>query len=154
MKRRNFLGLFGAAVTAPALSMAAPAISGNVAARATAHAQKYPFVSALGLSKSLGLSAAQAEHVLLTLSRKGLIGKINSYASGAVHARSCVYQPVDAVVAQMAKAKQAAHAAKAKRMSQAQVDTQGMKSDLSALVAHLRKVCVDNGMTLDPRCFA
>lgn len=154
MKRRNFIGLFGAAMAAPVLPAAAPAVSANVAALATAHAQKYPFVSALGLSKGLGLSLSQAEQVLLSLSRKGLIGQINTYASGAVHARSCVYQPADAVLAQMAKAKDAGRAANAKRLARSQSDKPSMTVDLSDLLNHLRQVCVDNGISLGPRCYA
>ena len=146
--------MIGAAVAAPALPAAAPAVSAKVAALATAHAQRYPFVSALGLSKGIGVSFSQAEQVLLSLSRKGLVGPVNTYASGAVHASSNVYKHAVAGMVQAADAREARRAAKAKRLAQRQMDQATMQVDLSRLLAHLRTVCIDNGMTLSPRCFA
>lgn len=154
MMRRNFLGLFGAAVVAPAMPIAAPAIRANVAGLAAAHAKKYPFVSVMGLSKSIGVTTAQAEQVLYSLSRKGLVGQVQTCASGAVHAGSQVYQPAAATLAKAAQAREARQAAKAQRLAQRQIDRAAMKVDLSDFIAHLRHVCIDNGMTLSPRCFA
>jgi len=113
------MGLFGAAVAAPALPLASPAISAKAAGLAAAHAQKYPFVSVIGLSNSIGVSTAQAESLLLSLSRKGLVGQVQTCASGAIHAGS-----------------------------------PAMQVDLSRLLAHVRTVCIDNGIALSPRCFA
>jgi len=74
MKRRSFLGLFGAAVAAPAIPMAAPAGYSSAAYKvAMAHAKRFPVISVAGLSKRGDLSMTQAEALIkeLCAARKG-----------------------------------------------------------------------------------
>lgn len=155
MRRRNFLGLLGAALAAPMMPAASSAAG---AARTTygaaiAHAQKYPMVSIAGMSKRVGVSTQQAEALLRRMSSEGLIGKLKITAPGRIHAPSKIFTNETYQMIQTAKL-QKEHAARMKAhrdMVQAQPEARA-GTDLTQMITHLRKICTAQGMTLAPRC--
>ncbi len=148
MKRRTFLSIFGAATVAPALpALASP--SPAMLQMATAHAAKFPHVSVMGLSHRLGVSATEAEALLHDMSNRGLIGKLRIDGTRPIYASSKVYTPPEGSLIHQAQQQKARQAAR----REARLETAEPKSltvDISRLLAHLRQLCADQGMTLRP----
>jgi len=142
MKRRSFIGMIGAALAAPALPMAAPAAGYSRATYGLAvlHARTRAHVSARGLSYCLKVSTAQAEAMVAEMSAKGLVRPI---AGGSVRAVSNILNPgvwgtASASVAKPSPAQQP--------KINLQMPSQG--TDLSAMMAHLHKLCRARGMVI------
>ena len=155
MKRRGFLQMLGAAVAAPMMPAAGTAMPANIGGLAAAHAKTYPFVSATGLSKRLGLSISQAQKVLLDLSNRGLVGEVTVCGTGPAHAASKVFVPCEESLIRLAQARKAARDVRAAKLKKAAREAAcQMQVDLTALMRHLQGVCVGNGMALQPRAIA
>ncbi|MCO4848258.1 MAG: hypothetical protein KC448_09840 [Yoonia sp.] len=156
LRRRNFLGLFGAAIAAPMIPVAAPAagFSRTTYELAIAHAQKYPQVSVRGLVARLGMSNTQANAVITQMSSDGVLGVLNPTRPGTVHAASKVYtNPVwSRASAKLADPKVRANPKPDYTSQSAQAKTRYADVDLSDMLAHLRGLCVSKGMTLSPLC--
>jgi hypothetical protein len=154
LRRRNFLGLFGAAIAAPLIPVAAPAagFSQSAYGLAIVHAQKYPLVSVRGLVTRLGMSKTQANAVIRQMSSEGLLGALNPTRPGTVHAASKIdTNPVwSSASAKLAKSKMKANPNSGSSSSLAQAKARYTDVDLSDMLAHLRGLCVSNGMTLSP----
>ena len=146
LKRRGFMGLLGAALAAPVMPMAAPQIGPQIRALAKAHARNFPQVSALGLSRTMDLPMAQAQRVLLELSRKGLVGPVSEAASGPISAASRVFRPVAAITGP-AVSQNVASATRAPTPTHA---PQGA-ANLSAMLRHLHRICRNQGIIVQPR---
>ena len=142
MKRRNFIGMLGAALAAPAIPMAAQAAGYSRATYGLAvlHARTRAHVSARGLSYCLKVSAAQAEAMVAEMSANGLVRPI---AGGSVRAVSNILNPSVWGTAGVAKAKPTPS-------QQPKVDLriQSHGPDLSALMAHLHKLCRARGFVV------
>ena len=161
MKRRNFLSLIGAATVAPALPAAAFRPTPALMAAATTHAQTYPYVSVMGVSRRIGVSVTEAENLMTALSREGVIGNLRlNGGARPVYASSKIYVPTHGSAMEAARLQKAKHSAAKKvreakaRAAQAQAKAKTMSVDLGDMLAHLRDLCVSQGMVLHPRCFA
>lgn len=156
LRRRNFLGLFGAVIAAPLIPVAAPAagFSQSAYGLAIAHAQKYPLVSVRGLVARLGTSKTQANAVIRQMSAEGLLGALNPTRPGTVHAASKIYtNPVwSGASAKLAKSRMKAKPKSGSSSSSTQAKARYADVDLSDMLAHLRGLCVSNRMTLSPLC--
>lgn len=145
MKRRSFLSLLGAALTAPVIPASAGA--SGLSARAALHARTYPCVSAVGLSRGLGVPMTQAQALLRDLSAKGLVGPVSHAGTGPIYAASEVYRPaVEAAV----RSVQVTRAAKAQKFGWASPATHPPQDWLS----YLRCMCESHGYALSPRALA
>lgn len=146
MKRRKFLGLFGSAFAAPLLptpAVAASATYSKVALRgAIKHAQTRGSFSVWGLANAVKVPVAQAEAMMTDLAKRGILGPLQGTTFGGRWATSNVLMR-DTFAA--AKAIQHSNVAQSATHKHAE-------PDLSTLLAHLQRVCVDYGMTLHPRC--
>ncbi|MEY1554172.1 hypothetical protein AB3Y40_00925 [Yoonia sp. R2331] len=152
MKRRGFLGMFGAAIAAPIM----PAMGGTVATAATYnrytfglavfHARTRAHVSARGLAYCLKVTVPQAEAMIGEMSAKGMVRPVLGAAGGHVRAVSNILTP-DAWGLERT-ARQARARARQKRLAEARGDA----PESSAMMAHLHRMCVDYGLTLSPRC--
>ncbi len=163
MRRRSFLGLFGAAIAAPALPAAAPAVGYSRASYglAVAHAQKYPLVSIKGLIKRVGLSPTQAEAVFQKMSADGLLGVAYRTRVGTCHATSKIctneaWRVVGTTGGSTVTTKQPASSKVASDRPAAEVPhrTKAMHLDvkLDDMLAHLHDLCLSCGMPLSPKC--
>ena len=156
MRRRSFLGLFGAALAAPALPMAAPAAGYSQASYglAVAHAQKYPLVSVMGLTKRIGLSPTQAQAVIQKMSAEGVLGAINPLRPGTAHAVSnvCTNDAWRAVCANKAHPIAKADFKTGPSVKTAKPCKGFGDVDLTDMFAHLHDMCLSKGMALSPRC--
>lgn len=90
MKRRSFLGMFGAALATPAL----PAIA-NISgysraayARALIHAKTRHHLSARGIAHCLGVPRRQAEGMIAEMTKSGLVRPVTGGAGVHVRATS------------------------------------------------------------------
>lgn len=145
MKRRSFINLLGAALSAPAM----PALAvtpANLTSLAAAHARKYPFVSAVGLSRGLEVPLKQAQALLLDLSNTGVVGPVSSCGTGPIHASSKVFRPIAPV-----SAAQASRAAKQVRDKTAAPEISETHKVAKDWVAHLQNLCADSGLTLSEK---
>ena len=148
MKRRGFLGLIGAALATPLMPTMGAAGAGYSRATygmAVLHARTRHHVSARGLAHCLKVSTPQAKAMLGEMASSGLVKPITGGAGVHVRAVSNILQPTAAGLTQGAKAKR-------DRAGQQTQDPQTAPSNLNALMAHLHHMCVDNGITLHPRC--
>lgn len=153
MKRRKFLGLFGAAVAAPLAPMPTMASSSAVYSKsalhaAIIHAQSRVSFSVWGLAQTLGVSAQQAEALMTELAKRGTLGPLQGTTFGGRWANSNILRRETAVAVQQA-ARKAAHS-----KSEPTFQSGKAEPDLSLLITHLRNLCLDQGMTLHPRCAA
>jgi hypothetical protein len=154
MKRRNFLGMLGAAIAAPMMPMATSAAgySRTTYELAIAHAKKYPLVSVSGMSKRIGISTPEANAIINKMSSEGMLGVINPTRPGTVRASSKIFvnnvypiRPTSEARAQEPAPKSEPH-----RIRAASQDT---NANIDLMLAHLRGLCVQRGMTLSARCY-
>jgi len=151
MRRRSFLGMFGAAIAAPAIPMAAPASYSNAAFKvAVAHAKRFPVLSVAGLSKLGGLSQVQAEAMIRELASQGMVKLVGPSRTGTVRAASkiLVNDPWG-----IARTKQPQNVAKVREKTSHTKPQTGPR-DIAPWLAHLHDLCRVQGMTLSQRCFA
>jgi len=147
MKRRRFLGMFSGAIAAPALplpTMAQSAYSQSAWNTAVATARSSAALSVNGMSHVLKISPAATEALMRDMVRKGILNPIVGPYHGGMWASSKVMKAGN--IAAIHKAQQAARRELAKE--------ENTKSRAGDWISHLQKICVDNGMTLHPRCFA
>jgi hypothetical protein len=154
MKRRGFLGLFGAAIAVPALPFAAPVTPAVVYSRSTyglavLHARTRPHVTARGIAHCLKLPKSQASAMMAEMIESKLITPITGAADGSMRATSNILINDPWGLERTSAARQTT-ADQAKR--HAKVQQPEVKIDL--LLAHLRDLCTQQGMTLSRRCFA
>lgn len=158
MKRRNFLSLIGAATVAPALPTVALGPSPEMMSAATVHAQTYPYVSVMGLSRRVGVSVPEAENLMHAMSRKGIIGPMRINGARPVYAGSQVFVPPHSTAMEAARMQRTKHNAakkiRADKTRAAKAQSAKTRVDISDLMAHLHALCVSRGMTLHPRCLA
>jgi len=154
MKRRKFLGMFGAAIAAPLAPMPAmgAATSGAVYSKsvfhaAIIHAQSRVSFSVWGLAQTLGVPVATAEAVMSDMTKRGIIGPLQGTTFGGRWANSNILLRETAASAQAAQQAQ-------ERNTKTQSHHSKSEPDLGLLLAHLRDLCLKNGMTLSPRCAA
>lgn len=150
MQRRKFLGLFGSAVAAPMMPLPAMAQAGYSQTAwntAVATARGSAAVSVNGMARALGLSPAMAETLMRDMVGKGMLSPLSGTRHGGVWAASKLMKPINIAAAQ--KAQQVARNQAASDRSDAKA--QAKPSDW---ISHLQKICVNNGMDLQPRCFA
>ena len=154
MKRRSFLGMFGAAIATPAL----PAFSGaagvsysrSAYGMAVIHARTRHHVSARGIAHCLKVSLPQAHAMISEMSAGGLVKPV--MGGGGVHVRavSNILQPsVIGMRTAGAEAKKRV-AERARVQSRERRTVKGVGQN--AMVGHLHHMCVSNGHTLHPRC--
>jgi hypothetical protein len=147
MKRRNFLAMMGAAAATPALPGGVPSLAPKLKALGVAHAKKFPFVSRMGMSKRLKISDDQAQELLGYLNRQGIVGPLNSSATGLSSGPSRTFRPAP-VKTSMAEAQRA----KAKAAREKALEAKAQRH--SDLMAYLRVLCVEHGVELHPRVMA
>lgn len=142
--------MFGAAIAAPALPMAAPAHAPAAYSRymyglAVFHARTRAHVSARGLALGLKVSKSQATAMIAEMTTDRLVKPVG-LSGGNVRAVSNILKP-DAWGLNQAARKQRSDTRKAKH---------AVKRDpnISPLMAHLHQICRDAGFTLHPRCMA
>ena len=142
--------MLGAAVAAPALPMAAaPAPVAAVYNRytyglAVFHARTHAQVTAAGIAKRLKVTPAQAKAMISEMSSAGLVKPVGLTGSN-VRAVSNILKP-DAWGLDAHARKQRMAERKAKRKVKAP------EHNVTDMIAQLRQMCVDYGMTLHPRC--
>jgi hypothetical protein len=144
LKRRSFLAVFGAAIAAPALPMAAPTHASAAYSRymyglAVFHARTRAYVSARGLK----VSQSQAKAMIAEMTTSRLVKPVG-LSGGNVRAVSNIRKP-DAWGLNQAARNQRSVTGKAKHAAKRDLS-------ISALMAHVRKICLSHGMTLHPRC--
>lgn len=153
MKRRNFFGLFGAAIAAPLMPLpamgkaAGTAYSQSAMHGAIMHAQARVSFSVWGLAKTLGVSVPQAELLMGDMAKRGILGPLQGVTHGGRWATSNILQKEMLGAVQAAKK---VHQSASHQTSQKQY----AEPDLGRLLAHLRGLCEKQGMTLHPRCAA
>lgn len=151
MKRRGFLTLLGAALTAPALPGATPALGARLKALGAAHARKFPMVSVMGITRRLDLSPEEAQELFSYLVRKGLIGSPNVPGTGLANAASRVFRPTPARMSVATKAAQEAR----RKPAAAEPHAPAMpKTPTRTWLHHLHDICIREGLTLCPRAQA
>jgi len=138
MKRRSFIGMIGAALAVPTMPIAAPSVGYSRATYGLAvlHARTRAHVSARGLAYCLKVSAAQAEAMVAEMSAKGLVRPL---AGGSVRAVSNILNPGVWGTAGVSAKPATRHQIKL---------PQTPKTDLSAMMAHLHKLCRSRGMVV------
>jgi len=154
LKRRKFISILGATMAAPALppvALAQP--SQALLASATTHAQSYPFVSLIGLSRRVGVSHEQAGQLMVALSRKGIIGPINGTGTRPLYATSKVFVAPKGTLIRAAQEQRRKQALKRQSL-RTTAKSRHYALDATGLWEHLRQLCLGQGMTLHPRCFA
>lgn len=151
MKRRSFLSLLGAAITAPAMPVAAA--SRDLMQVAVAHARKYPVISVSGLSKRGGMSVQQAEAMIRKLAGEGMVKLVGPAPSGGVRAASRIMVGDPWGIARTAKERQAAAIRNGQR-AQAHRAARVVEKRQATWLTHLHDLCRANGYTLSPRAQA
>lgn len=151
IKRRGFLAMLGAAVSAPALPVAAA--SRDLMQVAVAHARKYPVISVGGLSKRGAMTVPQAEAMIGKLAQKGMVKLVGPSPSGGARAASKIMVGDPWGLARTAHERQTAalrrdHADQTRRTAKATAPS------VPPWIAHLHEICRADGLTLHPRCFA
>jgi len=149
MKRRNFLGLIGAAVAAPLMPVpnmgqAAGAVYSRSAMHgAILHAQARVSFSVWGLAKTLGVSMPQAEALMGDMAKRGIVGPLQGTTHGGRWASSKILQKEMLGAVEAAKRTQVSHRTQTKTYAE---------PDLGRLIAHLRGLCAAQGMPLSHAC--
>ena len=155
MKRRKFLGLFGAAAATPFLP--APSVAGAAKAApysaaalhaAIYHARSRAVFSVWGMAKALGLTIESAEVLMGDLAKRGIVGPLQGTTYGGRWASSRIMTS-EAVALQRTARSKARRSSSEK--SQRRMNTE---PDLSQLIAHLHQLCRNSGIPLSARCAA
>lgn len=140
MKRRNFLKLFGAGVTAPLMpalpvraASASAAITPAAVHAAIYHAQSRAVFSVWGLARAANLTIAQATAVMDHLAGRGILGPLQGTTHGGRWARSNILNSRT-----LAKARAARRAFEARLAGPESPGMRHLDVDLSRLLAHLR----------------
>lgn len=158
MKRRGFMQLLGAALAAPALPAVAPAATVAGYNRytyglAVFHARTRAHISARGLAHCLKVTPAQAQAMIAEMSSSGLVTPVIGSTGAKVRAVSNILRPdtwgLDAAARKARSADRRARLAKDDERTKHYIEP-----DLSRFIAHLRDICIANGMALHPRCLA
>ena len=149
MKRRGFLGLLGAAVATPLLpampaAQAAASYNRYTYGLAVFHARTRAHVSARGIAHCLKVSVPQAEAMISEMATNGLVKPV--FGGPNMRAVSNILKP-DAWGLD-----KAARKARAKVREARKFDAGRARGGFDPMIAHLRGICVDYGMTLHPRC--
>jgi len=141
MKRRKFLGLFGAAATTPILPAPVLAKAAGVAPVSKAsvhaaimHAQTRSVFSVWGLAKAANMSPKQAAAVMEHLAERGILGPLQGTSHGGRWVTSKVWQTDMLAKARAARIARA-WAAKTKKGQKLHFDI-----DLTKLNARLRTI--------------
>lgn len=154
LRRRNFLGLIGAAAAAPMMPMGASAAGYSRASyvAAIAHANKFPMVSIGGMIKNLGVTADQAEAILGAMDREGLV-KILAKPSqrNGVHAASKVLKGDHWGLIRTGTSRPSTANANDRSKPNA-ADANALNAD--PMMAHLYDLCRTKGFALSERCIA
>ncbi|MEJ6399261.1 hypothetical protein [Yoonia sp. 208BN28-4] len=137
MKRRSFLTMIGAAVTAPLLprvplarvAKAAP-YSAAALHGAIIHAQSRVSISSWSLAQTLGVPVEQANSLMVDLADRGVLGHMRGSVGGSRWASSRIFKPVFAP----------RPASPAKNRTWQQTSQHATQPDLSLLMAHLRDI--------------
>ncbi|SEW46011.1 hypothetical protein SAMN04488515_3426 [Cognatiyoonia koreensis] len=154
MKRRSFLTALGAAIAMPVLPSlpAAQVASFNryTYGLAVFHARTRAHVSARGIAHCLKVSVPQAEAMIAEMARNGLVKPV--FGGPNVRAVSNILKPDTWGLDKAAR--QARAQVRKDRIAPPRTAHKSLtlETDLSRLIAHLRQVCRDQGMTLSPRC--
>ncbi len=143
MKRRSFLGLFGAAVATPFLPKTAAARVAKAAPYSAAavhaaiiHAQSRAVFSVWGLARALNLPLEATEALMGDLAKRGVVGPLQGTTYGGRWASSKI----------MSHKALAARMAQRRMMSEPAGDADAAPQqgpDLSALMTHLRGLAVN-----------
>lgn len=152
MKRRRFLGLFGAAATTPFLPAPVAAAAGKGAVgyspaalhAAIYHAKTRAAFSVWGLAKTVGISVDQADALMGDLVKRGIVGPVQGTTFGGRWASSNVLMSDKLGAAVTAKGARV----KTRATSPAQSGVPGLEVDLSRLLSHLRQICLRDGLKL------
>lgn len=147
MKRRGFLSLLGAAVTAPALPMAAPRFTASMHALAVRHVGQYPIITVLGISNRTGIPMDQAEELLVQLSREGLVGPVAPGPAGPMRAVSTTYKPSAASL----HASNYDRVRMEKQIKRARLNRKRLRVNTKDWLQHLHGICRENDIALQPR---
>lgn len=156
MRRRGFIQLLSAAIAAPALpAVAAPAAATSSYSRytfgmAVFHARTRAHVSAAGISYRLKVPLAEAEAMIAEMASKGMVTPVLS-KPGAVRATSNILKPGVWDTSEVQKAARARRKLQAKAKS---VEQSSTAAETPAWIAHVRSICVQQGLALHPRCMA
>ena len=149
LRRRNFLGLIGAAAAAPLMPMGVSAAGASHRAYdlAVAHAQRFPTVSVSGMSKLIGIPRSEAQALIKQMSQEGLVGALDPTRPGTIRASSNIVRRDALGVTRRSKV----------RSNRAEVQRQQpitMARPVDPLRAHLYDLCQSRGYSLSERCFA
>lgn len=141
MKRRRFLQMIGASVTAPFVPAPAFATSGKAAIYSPAavhaaiyHAQTRAVFSVWGLAKATNMTAEQATAVMEHLAKRGILGPLQGTTHGGRWASSQILQSE-----MLAKAR-ALRAARAVASRDAGRKEKSFSVDLTRFLAHVRTI--------------
>ena len=160
LRRRNFLGLIGAAAAAPLMPMGASAAGYSRAgyAAAIAHAKRYPLVTVSGMAKRTGLPVKEVEAIVGRMSSEGMLGMLNPTRPGTIRASSKIFTKDVYGLVRTSQPRPAARTTQAepqKTQPKPQAaQAQPVTDHADALMAHLHQLCRSYGMALAPRCAA
>jgi len=154
LKRRGFLGLLGGAIVAPLMPTASLGAASKAAYPLSAlHAAIFQAktrvnFSVHSLAQKLGLELAQAEQIMLDMSKRGILGPMQGSTQAGRWARSRVWRhpAPGATAGQAASRNTGASNSKTKAVQNTPM------ADLRPFLSHLYQLCQSQGMTLNPRC--
>ncbi|MEL6960270.1 MAG: hypothetical protein AAGL89_15095 [Pseudomonadota bacterium] len=161
MKRRGFLQLLSGALTAPFMPHASLATATKAAPSAAAlhgavyFAKSRVNFSVFTLAQGLGVPMEQAERLMVHMSKRGMIGPLQS--GNAISGRWATSHLWRKPATSAAAAKAIAKAQRADAEDQAPShDKQGAEpwADMRPVLRHLHSLCRTRGMDLHPRCAA
>ncbi len=142
MKRRGFLGLFGAAIATPFLPGSAVARAAKVAPYSAAalhgaviHAQSRAVFSVWGLARALNLPVETTEVLMRDLAKRGVLGPLQGTTHGGRWASSRIMTREAVALQRAVKAQNGA--------TRAHVSNAHAQPDLTAMMTHLRGIAVN-----------
>jgi len=147
VKRRGFLSMLGAAMTAPALPMAAPYFPASMRALAVKHVGQYPIITVLGISNRTGIPMDKAEELLVQLSREGLVGPVVPGPAGPMRAKSIIYKPSAATL----HANNIESERLQRQIRRARLNRKRLRVNTKDWLGHLHEICKANNIPLQPR---